>query len=456
MAVRESTAEVIRLQPQVIPFKPQDVFYQSQQTSTQQSQQFAAQKVEEAMKNVISNCKEMQRKVPVVIKIISAGGGGANAINRMIQEGLSDIEFISVNTDIQDLYDKSLAKVKVQIGAKTTGGWGAGGNPEIGEKAAVEDCEAIAEALKGAHMVFVTAGMGGGTGTGSIPVIASIAKQQGALTVAIVTKPFDFEGELRMKQAEEGIAKLREAVDTLIVIPNGNLFDVVDKKTPYDQAFEIADRVLCRAVTGISILISKTGFKNTDFADVKTIMKGKGDALMGIGLGSGDNRAMEAVMNAIDNPLLKDISIDGATGVLINIAGPKDMTLVEIQSIINTVKEKCDTKVNLIHGITDAPDLNGGIQVTVIATGFNEVKLPNITVQSTNTVCTEEKEVDKEVINYNEYVMMIEKTKKTPYFTYLPQRECLDDIDVPAALRTYTFGDEEKPVANLMERIKFD
>jgi len=458
LAVREITTEVTRTQPQVLQFKPQDGTYQ---TSTQQSQQMsaqqiAAQQVADAMRNaVMSNCQQMQKAVPVVIKVISAGGGGANALNRMIEEGLQDIEFISVNTDIQDLYEKSKADQKVQIGAKTTGGWGAGGNPEIGEKAAIEDSEAIAEAIKGAHMVFVTAGMGGGTGTGSAPIIARIAKQQGALTVAVVSKPFEFEADFRLKQAEEGIAKLREAVDTLIVIPNENLFKIVDNETTYDEAFHIADKVLCRAVKGISVLITQTGFKNTDFADVKTIMKGKGDALMGIGIGKGKNRAMEAVTMAIDNPLLDDTTIDGATGVLINIAGPNDITLVEIKSIIKTIKEKCDPKVNLIHGITKAVELEDKIQVTVIATGFNEVKLPNIT-ESVNSGCAEEKDINKEVINYNEYVMMIEKTKKAPYFTYLPQRECLDDIDVPAALRTYNFGDVEKPVANLMERIKFE
>ncbi|MCL2184674.1 MAG: cell division protein FtsZ [Treponema sp.] len=439
ITVRENQqSEFSRTQPQVLQFKPQDGSYQ---TSTQQQQQTDA---------VISKGKDMQRAVPVVIKVVSAGGGGANAINRMIDEGLSEIEFISVNTDIQDLFDKSKADHKVQIGAKTTGGWGAGGNPDIGEKAAIEDSEAIAEAVKGAHMVFVTAGMGGGTGTGSAPIIASIARQQGALTVAIVTTPFEFEADFRIKQAEAGIAKLRDAVDTLIVIPNENLFKVVHNKTTYDEAFQMADKVLCRAVKGISVLITQTGFKNTDFADVKTIMKGKGDALMGIGIGTGENRAMDAVVDAIDNPLLDETSIDGATGVLINIAGPKDMTLVEIKSIIKTIKEKCDPKVNLIHGITNSSDLEDTIQVTVIATGFNEAKLPKLSEKE------EEKAADKEVINYNEYVMMIEKTKKTPYFTYLPQRECLDDIDVPAALRTYTFGDDEKPVANLMERIKFE
>ncbi|MDR1836252.1 MAG: cell division protein FtsZ [Treponema sp.] len=379
-----------------------------------------------------------QEPVPAVIKVISAGGGGANALNRMIEKELSGVEFIAVNTDIQDLRNKSKAKVKVQIGAKVTGGRGAGGVPEKGRKAAIEDREAIAEALKGADMVFITAGMGGGTGTGSAPEIAKIAREQGALTIAVVTTPFEFEGRYKMRLAEEGIANLREEVDTLIVIPNQYLFKIIDNTTSWNNAYLMADNVLCQGVQGISELITKTGFQNTDFADVETVMKGKGDALMGIGFGTGENRAVEAVKNAIDNPLLEDTSIDGATGVLINIAGPDNITLVEIQNIIKSIKEKCDPEVHLIHGLRIDPELDGCIQVTVIATGFSEAKYTE------SKPVAAAKTADSDFIDYNEYVGMIERTKRPEYLSYLPQREYQDDLDVPSVIRNYNFQTEEK------------
>jgi len=378
--------------------------------------------------------------VPAVIKVISAGGGGANALNRMIENSLSGVEFIAVNTDVQDLYSKSKADVKVQIGAKVTGGRGAGGVPEKGEKAAIEDVDAIADSLRGADMIFVTAGMGGGTGTGSAPVIARIAKELGALTVAVVTTPFEFEGRYKFRLAEEGIAKLREEVDTLIVIPNQYLFKIIDNTTSYNNAFSMADKVLCQGVQGISELITKTGIINTDFADVETVMKGKGDALMGIGFGSGDNRAIEAVNNAIDNPLLEDTSIEGATGVLINIAGPENITMVEINNIIKSVKEKCDSDVHLIHGLRIDPELNDGIQVTVIATGFPSAKHTEIKPAASSKMS------DPDFIDYNEYVRMVEKTKRPEYLSYLPQREYQDDLDVPSVIRNYNFQAEEKHI----------
>jgi len=382
--------------------------------------------------------KHVQENVPAVIKVISAGGGGANALNRMIEASIKGVEFIAVNTDVQDLLNKSKADVKVQIGVEITGGRGAGGIPEKGEKAAHEDHAAIAEALKGADMVFITAGMGGGTGTGSAPVIAKISRQQGALTVAVVTTPFEFEGRYKMKLAEEGIAKLREEVDTLIIIPNQYIFKIIDHTTSWNKAYLMADEVLCQGVQGISELITKTGFQNTDFADVESIMKNKGDAIMGIGFGTGENRALDAVTSAIDNPLLEDTSIDGATGVLINIAGPDDMTLIEIQNIIKTIKEKCDPDVNLIYGFRIDPEIESNIQVTVIATGFKPVR-------SDVNQPSAEKPAEHDFINYGEYEQMVVRTKPPDYLAYLPQRgEYQDNLDVPSVIRNYNYQSDEK------------
>ncbi|MCL2214516.1 MAG: cell division protein FtsZ [Treponema sp.] len=386
--------------------------------------------------------------IPAVIKVISAGGGGGNALNRMIDANMTGVDFIAANTDLQDLYHKSKSDIKLQIGAEVTGGRGAGGVPDKGEKAALEDQAAIAEVLKGADMVFITAGMGGGTGTGSAPIIARIARQLGALTVAVVTTPFEFEGRYKMRLAEEGIAKLRQEVDTLIVIPNQYLFKIIDNKTSYNEAYLMADEVLCQGVQGISELITKTGFQNTDFADVETVMKSKGDALMGIGSGSGENRALDAVKNAIDNPLLEDTSIEGATGVLINIAGPDDITLVEIQNIIKTVKEKCDPEVHLIHGLRIDPEFDNCIQVTVIATGFLGAQYAPVKPP------VQEKSVDSDFIDYNEYVRMVERTKRPDYLSsYLPQREYQDDLDVPSVIRKHNFQTEEKTCTNMMGKI---
>jgi cell division protein FtsZ len=380
--------------------------------------------------------------VPAVIKVLSAGGAGGNALNRMIEASMTGVEFIAVNTDVQDLYNKSRADVKVQIGIEATGGRGAGGKPEKGEKAALEDQVAITEALMGSDMVILTAGMGGGTGTGSIPVIARIARQLGALTVAVVTMPFEFEGRFKMRIAEEGIAKLRDEVDTLIIIQNQHLFKVINNTTSYNKAYMIADEVLCRGVQGISELITETGFQNVDFADVDAIMKGKGDALLGIGFGTGENRAIDAVNNAIDNPLLEDTSIEGATGVLINIAGPEDITLVEIQNIIKTIKEQSDPEVNIIHGLRIDPKLENSVQITVIATGFKNKKeeVLNTSVSVSGS----------DYINYNEYVKMVEMTKKPEYLSYLPQRE--DELDIPSVIRKHNFNTEEKFVMETAER----
>jgi cell division protein FtsZ len=302
------------------------------------------------------------------IKVIGVGGGGSNAVNRMIDSGVKNVEFITVNTDAQAL---NLAKsaVKLQIGDKLTRGLGAGANPEIGKKAAEESRDLIMNALRGADMVFVTAGMGGGTGTGAASVIAEIAKECGALTVGVVTRPFTFEGRKRQTQAEAGINALKEKVDTLIVIPNDRLLEIVDKKTPMIEAFREADNVLRQAVQGISDLIAVPGLINLDFADVKTIMSERGSALMGIGTATGENRAAEAAKKAIMSPLL-ETSIEGARGVIMNITGGSNLSLYEVNEAADIVISASDPEVNMIFGAIIDEDMKDEIKVTVIATGF--------------------------------------------------------------------------------------
>jgi cell division protein FtsZ len=304
------------------------------------------------------------------IKVIGVGGGGNNAVNRMIEHGVQGVEFIAVNTDAQAL-NLSKAEIRMQIGAKLTRGLGAGANPEVGKKAAEESKEQIEEVLKGADMVFVTAGMGGGTGTGAAPVIAQIAKDLGALTVGVVTRPFTFEGRKRAGQAGGGISAMKEAVDTLIVIPNDRLLEIVDKSTPMLEAFREADNVLRQGVQGISDLIATPGLINLDFADVKTIMSNKGSALMGIGVAAGENRATEAAKKAISSPLL-ETSLDGAQGVLMNITGGTNLSLYEVQEAADIVASASDQDVNMIFGSVINENLKDEIIVTVIATGFNE------------------------------------------------------------------------------------
>ncbi len=306
------------------------------------------------------------------IKVIGVGGGGNNAVNRMIEHEVQGVEFIAVNTDAQAL-NLSKAEIKMQIGAKLTRGLGAGANPEVGKKAAEESKEQIEEALKGADMVFVTAGMGGGTGTGAAPVIARIARELGALTVGVVTRPFTFEGRKRANQASGGIDAMKESVDTLIVIPNDRLLEIVDKSTPMLEAFREADNVLRQGVQGISDLIAVPGLINLDFADVKTIMTNKGSALMGIGVATGENRAAEAAKKAISSPLL-ETSIDGAQGVLMNITGGTNLSLYEVQEAADIVATASDQEVNMIFGSVINDNLKDEIVVTVIATGFNETQ----------------------------------------------------------------------------------
>lgn len=303
------------------------------------------------------------------IKVIGVGGGGGNAVNRMIASRIGGIEFISANTDAQALR-ASHAMEKIQFGEKLTKGLGCGAQPEIGRQAALEDTEKILEVLEGADMVFITAGLGGGTGTGGAPIVASLASELGALTVAVVTKPFTFEGKRRMAQADQGIRELRDCVDTLICIPNDRLLATVERDTPLPEAFSVADDVLRQAVQGIADLITVPGLINLDFADVKTIMRGMGDAVMGTGVASGENRAVESAQKAISSPLLEDTSIHGAKGVIINITGGDDMTLSEVNEASSIIHQEADEEAIIIFGAVMDAKMEGKIKITVIATGF--------------------------------------------------------------------------------------
>lgn len=304
------------------------------------------------------------------IKVIGVGGGGSNAVNRMIASKIAGVEFIAANTDQQSL-SASQAPDRITLGAKLTKGLGCGADPEIGRQAALEDTEKIIEAIEGADMVFITAGLGGGTGTGGAPIVASLATELGALTVAVVTKPFTFEGRRRQQQAEEGVRELREQVDTLISIPNDRLLQTVERTTSLSEAFSTADDVLRQAVQGISDLITVPGLINLDFADVRTIMRGMGDAVMGTGIAEGEKRAEDAAKMAISSPLLEDASVDGAKGVIINITGGEDMSLLEVNDASSIIYEAADADANIIFGAVVDPKMAGKMKITVIATGFN-------------------------------------------------------------------------------------
>jgi cell division protein FtsZ len=305
------------------------------------------------------------------IKVIGVGGGGGNAVNRMIEAGIEGIEFLVANTDLQAL-KRSRAPIKIQLGGKLTKGLGAGANPDIGRNAALEDTEKIIEALEGADMVFVTTGLGGGTGTGAAPIIASLASELNALTVAVVTKPFHFEGKRRMAQGDQGLRELRECVDTVITIPNERLLHTADQKMSLQDAFKMADDVLRQAVQGISDLITVPGLINLDFADVKAVMSGMGLALMGAGRASGENRAVEATQQAISSPLLEEATIQGAKGVLINITGGLDLTLYEVNEASSIIRESADDDANIIFGAVIDESLRDEMKITVIATGFDK------------------------------------------------------------------------------------
>jgi len=310
-----------------------------------------------------------EARSPAVIKVIGVGGGGCNSVNRMIEAGLEGVEFIAANTDAQAL-SQSKAPIKLQLGPKLTRGLGAGANPEVGQKAAAEDTERIVDLVEGADMVFIACGMGGGTGTGAAPVIAGLAADVGALTVAVVTKPFTFEGTRRMKVAEEGIQSLSGVVDTLITIPNDRLLKFVERSTSFPEAMRIADDVLRQAVQGIADIITKPGLINRDFADVRTVMQGMGHAIMGIGTASGEHRAVEAAQQAVASPLLEETSLAGARGILMNITGGEEVTLNEINEAAEIITEGAHPDATILFGAVVDPSLGDAIQVTVIATGF--------------------------------------------------------------------------------------
>ncbi|MGL5351853.1 MAG: cell division protein FtsZ [Clostridium sp.] len=360
------------------------------------------------------------------IKVIGCGGGGGNAVNRMIAEGLKNVEFIAVNTDKQALM-LSHANIKIQIGEKLTKGLGAGANPEIGKKAAEESREEIAEAIKGANMVFITAGMGGGTGTGAAPVVAQIAKSMNILTVGVVTKPFPFEGKRRMNHAEMGIENLMQAVDTLVIIPNHRLLLMADKKTTLLDSFRLADDVLRQGVQAISDLITIPGVVNADFADIETVMLNKGLAHMGVGHGTGDNKAQDAVRQAISSPLL-ETSIDGATGVIINFTGGVDLGAIEVFEAADIVRESADPDANIIFGAVIDETLNDEIRITVIATGFEEDEnkiIPAKVVVETKKTITKEKPVQVEAVEVKE------EPKEDPLLEF-----DTESVNIPSFLRT--------------------
>ena len=316
---------------------------------------------------------EIDSTTTAKLKVVGVGGAGGNAVNRMTGAGLRGVEFIAANTDVQAL-NQSLAPSRIQIGPNSTRGLGSGGDPTVGKRSAEEDEQGIADALSESDMVFITAGMGGGTGTGAAPVVARLAKQTGALTVAVVTKPFLFEGRRRMRQAEEGLAELRAEVDTLIVIPNERLLAVVEKGTSLTEAFSVADEVLLKATKGISDLVTVPGLVNLDFADVKAVMSNRGNALMGTGRATGQGRAIEAAQAAVSSPLLEDVSISGAEGVLVNITGGRDLSLHEVNEAASVVVGAAGEEANVIFGAVIDPNMDGELLITVIATGFGQAE----------------------------------------------------------------------------------
>jgi len=379
----------------------------------------------------------VKKEKPVSIVVIGTGGCGTNAVDGMIDCGIKGVKFIAVNTDMQSLRC-SKAETKIQIGSDLTEGMGAGGIPEIGERAALENREELAKALAGADMVFVTAGMGGGTGTGSAPVIAEIAKSQGALTVGVVTKPFDYEKRYRMDVAEKGIEVLREKVDTLIVIPNQRLINNVDRKTSIREAFRKANDILRQGVQGISDCIIETGLINIDFADALTVMKDQGDALMAIGCGGGENRVEEAVSSVLDNPLLEDVSIKGATRVLIYVAGSEDLPIIEYEDIVKRITADIDPDANIISGMYLDQSLGENIRVTVIATGFNSGEEPEQPEMVTPVNAKK-----SEIISSNEFNTIIGNGINPDILPPRGKRDEFryenEDLDVPTVIRDRRF-----------------
>lgn len=381
------------------------------------------------------------------IKVVGVGGSGGHGISRMIETKLKGVEFVAINTDAQDLH-QNRAQEKVHIGKNLTKGLGAGMNPDVGRQAAEENREEIQEVLKGADMVFVTCGLGGGTGSGAAPIVAETAKELGALTVAVVTKPFSFEGAQRRAIADEGLENLKERVDTLITIPNDKLLQIIDKKTTLINSFKIVDDVLRQGVQGISDLITKPGIVNVDFADVRAIMSNSGSALMGIGVGSGENRAAEAARAAINSPLL-ELSIDGAKGVLFNVSGCNDLTMLEINEAANIITESIDPNAKVIFGaVIDEAIKKGEIQITVVATGFDAEKVRENPIEKLSRLTREEfnkKDKEKEEnpritfpVRKAETKMIIEEKVPSKVVTSIGEEKTLEedeDFEIPAFIR---------------------
>ena len=378
-----------------------------------------------------TNNKAQQNETFARIKVVGVGGGGCNAVNRMVDEGLHGIEFITVNTDAQALV-MSKAQTKVRIGDKTTRGLGAGGNPEIGKKSAEESSEELYEALKGADMVFVTAGLGGGTGTGAAPIVAQIAKEIGALTIGVVTRPFTFEGARRLQSAEQGIARLKEHADTLIVIPNDRLLQIVDRKASLQDSFRTADDVLRQGIQGISELITVPGLVNLDFADVRAIMSEGGAALMAVGRASGEDRAQKAAEAAISSQLL-DITIDGAHGILFNITGGPNLSLFEVNQAAAIIKETAHPDVNLIFGAVIDPNMGDELRITVIATGFDHTGMRPSMVNRTPSRLEETRNVQKPHLNDEVEV----GTDRYSENEFTPRIVDPKDIDLPSFMRSW-------------------
>ncbi len=368
------------------------------------------------------------------IKVIGVGGGGNNAVNRMIDAGVKCVDFIAVNTDAQVLKD-SKASAKMQIGEKLTRGLGAGANPEIGEKAAQESRDEIEAMIKGSDMVFITAGMGGGTGTGAAAVIAGIAKEMGILTIAIVTKPFTFEGRPRLLKAEAGIARLRENVDAIMTIPNDNILKVVDKNTTLENSFLMADDVLRQGVQGISDMIVGTGYINADFADVKRTMENSGIAHMGVGVAKGDNKATDAIKMAIESPLL-ETSIQGARNVLVNITGDKNLTLFDANAVMQTANELVDSDAEIIFGVVIDENLDDEMRVTVVATGFDGSQRP---MKKEESAKEEPKGAEDKPANwFSDMITKKEEPEEEPSFSPTASVE-LDNVDIPNFLKNKNF-----------------
>lgn len=383
------------------------------------------------------------------IKVVGIGGAGGNALNGMIEAGLTGVEFIAVNSDAQNL-ENNRAPSRIQIGKNLTKGLGAGANPEIGLRAAEEDKEAIINSLTGADMVFITCGMGGGTGTGAAPLIAEIAKDLGALTVGIITRPFTFEGTARQKNAEKGIEEMRKCIDTLIVIPNEQIFSIIDRNTPAISAFKVIDSILLEATRSISDLINNHGYINLDFADIRTVMLGMGDALMGTGVASGEGRAIAAAEDAISSPLLDGVNIDGALGVLINITGGSNFTLWEVNEAATIIQEAAGDMVNVIFGMVVDEGLTDDLRVTVIATGFNKEAKIKTQLEAPKSVPKSFEPMDfseldkpafirknKEEKKVNINIPAVGKPQKTNVFTLeeeeLPEKP--NELDTPTFLR---------------------